>query len=435
MAEKDIAPSTVTADSGSAVEPVARAEMAATNGDVDPVAGPQRRDLGAGDQPRGTVPMSSLAAPGTKHARFMPPDFSISMRSGYGTATLDSTRSGKRHGMRGFDETYTDIVDFILRDTSRIWDDQDVGYIYDTYAPGCRVYDDNGMKYGVERVVFETIQSLNAFPDTRHYADDVIWAGDDDQGYATSHRAVNVGHHTGPWRWGPPTGRKLNTWVIANCVTRDNAIFQEWVLYNTAARLSQMGVDVVAAARGFGNEKGSGVHLSDQQSVEVERLLGGRNPEPYPVNDRDGNGFDVDYEVRALFHNVFNRRNLSAVDKAYAANVRWNGPTNRTGYGRAEVKGMARNLLATFPDLGMHVDEVYWMGNEADGFAVSARWTASGTHRGYGLYGRPTGRRVFIWGISQLYYVNGKIAEEWTLFNEFDMLSQILRDDAPGVLG
>ncbi len=403
--------------------------------DVRVVAADDRRGIGPDGQPRGTVPMSAMVAPGSTHARFMPPDFSISMRSGYGTATPDNARSATpRHSMHGFDPTYTDIVDYILRDTARIWDDQDVGWIYDTYAPGCRVYDDNGMKYGVERVVYETMQSINAFPDTRHYADDVIWAGDADQGYATSHRAVNVGHHTGPWKWGPPTGRKIHTWVIANCVTRDNAIFEEWVLYNTAARLAQVGIDVKAAARMAGNEK-IAVPLTDQQSTEVERLIGGRNPEPYPANSRKSAGLDVDYTVRALFHNVYNRRNLAAIDDIYSANVRWNAASNRSGYGRAEVRGLARSLLATFPDLGLAVDEVYWMGNDTDGFAVSVRWTATGTHRGYGLYGAPTGRRVLIWGLSQLYFVGGKIVEDWTLFNEFDVLSQILRDDAPNLLG
>ena len=403
--------------------------------DVRVVADENRRGLGPDGQPRGTVPMSAMVAPGSTHARFMPPDFSISMRSGYGTNTPDTQRAAhQRQPMRGFDPTYTDIVDYILRDTSRIWDDQDVGWIYDTYAPGCRVYDDNGMKYGVERVVYETMQSINAFPDTRHYADDVIWAGDDDQGYATSHRAVNVGHHTGPWKWGPPTGRKIHTWVIANCVTRDNAIFEEWVLYNTAARLAQLGIDVKAAAKIAGNEK-IAVPLTDQQSTEVERLIGGRNPEPYPANDRKGTGLDVDHTVRALFHNVYNRRNLAAIDDVYAPNVRWNAASNRSGYGRAEVRGLARSLLSTFPDLGFSVDEVYWMGNDTDGFAASVRWTATGTHRGYGLYGTPTGRRVLIWGISQLYFAGGKIVEDWTLFNEFDVLSQILRDDAPNLLG
>lgn len=388
------------------------------------------------EQPPGTVPMSALATPGSTHARYMPPDFSISLRSGYGTVYPSNEPRTRRQPMRGFEPTYLDIVDYIVRDTSRIWDQQDVGYIYDTYAPGCRVYDDEGMKYGVERVVFETMQAINAFPDTRHYADEVIWAGDEDQGFATSHRAVNVGHHTGPWRWGPPTGRKVNLWVIANCVTRDNAIFEEWVLYNTGARLAQLGIDLVDAARTIGNQK-TAVPLTEHQAGEVERIIGGQLPAPYPANPRTtgpNDTLDVDYEVRALFHNVYNRKNLAAIDQAYAQNVRWNAATNRSGYGRSEVKAMARMLMSTFPDLGLHVDEVYWMGNDTDGYAVSVRWSASGTHRGYGLYGKPTGRRVFLWGLSQLYFQHGRIVEDWMLFNEIDVMAQILKDEATDLL-
>ena len=153
----------------------------------------------------------------------------------------------------------------------------------------------------------------------------MIWAGDEDQGFATSHRAVNVGYHTGPWRWGPPTGRKINLWVIANCVTRDNAIFEEWVLYNTGARLSQVGIDLVEAARILGNEKGP-APLTEFQATEVERLLGSQVPTPYPANDSGSGSFDVDYEVRALFHNVYNRKNLAAIDKAYAQNSQMERP-------------------------------------------------------------------------------------------------------------
>ena len=180
--------------------------------------------------------------------------------------------------------------------------------------------------------------------------------------------------------------------MIANCVTRDNAIFEEWVLYNTGARLAQLGINLREAARTLGNEIGESP-LTDGQLTEVERLLGGKVPQPYPPA-APSEGLDVDHAVRALFHDVYNRRDLTAIDRAYAQNVRWNGPTNRTGYGRSEVKAMARNLLSTFPDLGVHVDEIYWMGNDVDGFSAAVRWTAAGTHRGYGLYGSPTGRRV-----------------------------------------
>ncbi len=71
--------------------------------------------------------------------------------------------------MRGFEDGYVDIIDWIIRITDRIWEDQDVGYIYDTYRTACRVYHDSGPQYGVETVVEQTIQSINAFPDSRHY--------------------------------------------------------------------------------------------------------------------------------------------------------------------------------------------------------------------------------------------------------------------------
>jgi predicted ester cyclase len=371
-----------------------------------------------GDAPAGA------SAPAARRA--MPTNYDIAVRpTGRGSEQVVPNGGERRQSMRGFEDGYVDIIDWIVRITDRIWEDQDVGYIYDTYSPGCAVYNDSGMVYGVEPVVEGTIQSIHAFPDARHYADDVIWAGDDEAGFATSHRAVNIGHHTGPWKWGPPSGKRIHLWVIANCVSLDNEIFEEWVLYNMGARLAQCGVDVPAAARRYGNEQLPDV--AARQFSEVERLAGGRKPRPYPASSAPG--FDVEHAVRGLFHDVFNRRDLSAVDKLYAPTVRWHGASNREGYGRRAVQAMARSLLATFPDLGLGVDEVYWMGNDADGYRVSVRWTATGTHRGHALYGEPTGRRVHLWGLSQLYFERGRIVDDWMLFNEFDVMAQILRDE------
>ena len=358
--------------------------------------------------------------------RVMPKDFSIAFEIGNGATKPGVERGPRKHSMKGFEDTYVDIVDYIIRITHRIWEDQDVGYIYDTYSPSCRVYDDGGPRHGIEQMVAGTIQRINAFPDMRHYADEVIWAGNDEQGFVTSHRALNIGYHTGHWRWGPPTGRKVNSWVIANCVIGDNEIYEEWVLYNLAAQLSQLGIDVAAAAKAHGNA-GALAPLTEREITEVHRLQGGQKPLPYPRYE--GRGFSVEHFIRQLFHDTFNRRDLSAIDRAYAPNVRWYGTTNRTGYGRSDVRAMARSLLATFPDLGLQVDEVYWMGNDDEGYRVSVRWTALGTHRGWSLYGDPTGRRVHIWGLQQMYIERGEIVEDWMLFNEFDVLAQILKDD------
>ena len=360
-------------------------------------------------------------------ARTMPTDYSIAVRPAYGsdTARAGRERGGRRQSMRGFEDTFTDIVDYIIRITHRIWEDGDVGYIYDTYAPGCLVYGDSGAHYGVEAVVEATMAAVHTFPDTRSWADDIIWAGDDVEGFITSHRYVTTGHHLGGWEHGPATGRKVDLWGIANCVSRENEIFEEWVLHNMCSRLMQVGVDIPTAARRYGNEL-HGVR-ADRHLPEVERLTGGRLPERYPSSA--GGGYHVETFVRGLWHDVFNRRDLSAVDRAYARTVRWNGTSNRSGYGRAYVKSQASALMATFPDLGMHVDDVHYMGNDADGYRVSLRWTALGTHRGFAMYGAPTGRRAHMWGISQLYVVGGRITEEWSCFNEFDVLAQLLADD------
>ncbi|HLI59010.1 MAG TPA: ester cyclase [Solirubrobacteraceae bacterium] len=359
--------------------------------------------------------------------RFTPaPDLSISVRARRARGELepDPTRP-RAQPMRGYEDTYVDIVDYIIRITDRIWEDQDVGYIYDTYSPGCRVYNHH-MQYGVESVLQHTLEALSAFPDARHIADDVIWAGNEDEGFATSHRAVNVGRHLGAWEWGPATGAKIQTWVIANCVSQENVIFEEWIQDNACQRLMQCGVDLRAAARRFGNA-GRMDSIGERELAEVDRLRAGRPPRRAAEPPRGTS--DLDALLRAYYHNLYNLRDLSAVDRLYSAGTRWHGPSDREGHGRQAPKAMARNLLATFPDLGVAVDEVYWMGSAGEGYAASVRWTGAGTHLGHSLYGEPTGRRVHLWGISQLYLRDGEVVEEYGLFNEFDVLAQLLRDE------
>ena len=81
-----------------------------------------------------------------------------------------------------------------------------------------------------------------------------------------------------------------------------------------------------------------------------------------------------------------------------------------------------------FPDLALQIDDLYWMGNDQDGYLAAVRWSILGTHRGNSIYGHPTGRAVKIWGISQHQIVAGKITAEWMLFNEFALMQQIFRD-------
>jgi predicted ester cyclase len=83
-------------------------------------------------------------------------------------------------------------------------------------------------------------------------------------------------------------------------------------------------------------------------------------------------------------------------------------------------------MSEAFPDLAMQTDEVYWMGNDTEGYLASVRWSATGTHRGHGMYSKPTGRPVRLWGITQYKIVQGQIVENWTMFNELNLLMQLL---------
>ena len=93
--------------------------------------------LAKGAAPNGAAPYvpgvrSQRQRPGR---RVMPSDFSIAFEIGNGASKPGVERGPRRQSMRGFEDTYVDIVDYIVRITHRIWEDQDVGYIYDTYAP------------------------------------------------------------------------------------------------------------------------------------------------------------------------------------------------------------------------------------------------------------------------------------------------------------
>jgi len=406
-------------------------EVPAKNADSTPTAAQSaaRSSLvsaSRSDEPtRSGSPEIAIAAPRLDCVH-MPKDFAISIAGSGGMDNLlFGPRRERRQPMRGFEETYVDIVDYITRITHRIWEERDFGYIYDTYRVDAAVNSGGGRKSGREEIVAETIQYSSAFPDLKLLADEVIWAGDEDRGFHTSHRIWETGTNTGWSEWGAPTNKQISHWVVANCLVSENQIYEEWVLDNTAALFSGLGFDIRELARR--SEPNSSLEAIPLVVGEVERLIGQGAPRPMdaPADDAD----DPDAIVRYALHMIWNWRKLSNVDRLYAANVRFHGATNRELYGRGDVKQYVTEMLAMFPDLVHHVDEVYYMGNATDGYKVSVRWSMVGTHTGSGIYGPATGRRMVQWGISQLDIRNGRVVEEWNMFNEFEVLQQLLREE------
>ena len=356
----------------------------------------------------------------------MPADHSVSLANYTRRGTPDEVRIPEYYGppqsLRGFEETYRNIIDYIVRITYRIWEDRDVEYIRDTYSDTSQVYDDYGLQLGDAKIVADTYHTTGAFSDIQLIADEIVWAGDDEVGFHTSHRTIIRGTNDGPSRYGPATGRTVDVLVFANCVALENEIFLEHVLYNNSSLLQQLGFDLHETVPGLAADPPAGWPRDD--SVWAGLKSAARPAAPLSVSE-PVSGFDPDRFVRGTFDALWNGRSFETLADAYVSGFEFQGPTDRAFRGARPYRDMLASIFAAFPDLETQVDEVYWMGNDAEGYLSAQRWSGEGTHAGAGLYGEPTGRRVQIWGITQHRIVAGRIVREWMLFNELDLLMQL----------
>ena len=327
----------------------------------------------------------------------------------------------QRQSMQGFDDKFVDIVDYIVRITHEIWEEKAIGRIYDTYAHNVLIHTTDGQTYGRDKVIADSIKTMAAFPDVRLYADDVIWCGNDEDGFHSSHRIIWVAHNTGYSIYGPPTGRRVVRQGIAHCFVKENRVVEEWICRDELAVIRQLGFDEHELAHKLATHDATNRKPTDHG--EVERLQGQAPPKILPP--KTSTGFDIEDFVRRSIHEIWNWRLLNKVDEYFAPTYLCNTSTNKKLYGLGDFKAYILSLLAAFPDAAMNIDHICWLGNEPDGYRVATRWTLQGTHQGPGVYGEPTGKRIRLMGITHQHIQAGKFVREWTAFDEFALLKQL----------
>ncbi|MCB9454246.1 MAG: hypothetical protein H6672_22660, partial [Anaerolineaceae bacterium] len=144
----------------------------------------------------------------------------ISLNNKGDIAHITVTDHPRLQSMCGFDDEFTDIVDYIIKITHRIWEEKAVGLIYDYYLHNAIIHTSNGDIYGREAVIANTLQTLAAFPDRRLFGDAVIWKHNPDDVYYSSHRITHEGLNTGSTWYGPPTHRRIHYRAIADCIVK-----------------------------------------------------------------------------------------------------------------------------------------------------------------------------------------------------------------------
>jgi len=332
---------------------------------------------------------------------------------------FDRQRSQSLHG---FDEDYTDIVDYIIRCTHKIWEEHGIGLIYTHYVHNVTVWTTSGRTYGREALLESTLQSLAAFPNRRLFGDEVIWAGNDQDGFQTSHRMTSVAKNTGYSWYGPPTGQLTTYCSIANCLVKENRIVEEWVVSDTLGQLQQLGFDKRAAIEKL-VQGSSRSGLKPREYSLPERVIGQTVPVSLPP--LTSHGFDVEAFVRRSVHEVWNWRLLNKIDAYYVPDYICHTTCERHLRGLGHYKAFVLTMLGTFPDAVMSIEQFYAMGTATEGYRTMTRWNLQGTHKGPGPYGEPTGQPFYLMGISHHIVKEGRFVEEWTFFDEVALLQQL----------
>ena len=323
--------------------------------------------------------------------------------------------------MPGFDPEFSDIVDYILRITHRIWEGKQVGLCRDYYSEDCPVYTLAGYAEGAEQVTRNTLRTLAGFPDRTLHAENIIWGGDAETGYHTSHLICTNMTNLGPSEFGPATGARAQILVIAHCVIRENRIVEEWLVRDNLALAEQLGIDPLEHAR-----RQAQIPLDPDSTFagwlasETRRVgLQTRDRVPYPAQDAAAG-------VTAALQNIWNARLLGDCRLLYAGNARLHASARPVYDGVDKIIEFYLSLLGALPDARLSVD--YTCTNAMrDGDYVAVRWTLAGTHEGGALWGPPTGAPLLILGESQYRLVDGKVAEEWLVFDELAVLTQVER--------
>ncbi len=336
-------------------------------------------------------------------------------------ASMPSAGAGGRtQPMAGFEDRFVDIVDYIVRITDEIWMDRAVGYVYETYDHACTIYSSYGVVRSVEEVIAGTVQTLNAFPggDIRHL--NVAWRGNERDGFYTSHLGHSRSTNLGPTRFGPATVKRTSIRFAADCISRDNRIFVEWLVRDNGALVRQLGFDIHDAAR----------RIAAQPTPEIFIVAPAMRLEGQaPRGPLDGPAATIDGWARHLFHELWNLRRLDRIARWYADDVTIHAAGGRTAQGRRELGTLILHIQAALPDAVLRVEHVCHS-DEADGVIVAVRWMLEGTTRAGGVLGRcPEGKAVFMMGISHLRLgPEGLIVEEWMLFDEVGVLAQAYRE-------
>jgi predicted ester cyclase len=316
-----------------------------------------------------------------------------------------------------------DIVRFILQTTHEIWDEKNFDRIHDYFAEDFISYGAQGREFGDLNELYKyALTRTAAFPDTRVFVDDLLWTGDEERGFKTSHSFTVTATNTGESRYGEPTDKRLRLTGIANC--KVEKIDGEWKYTEERAEDDQFAI-LRACTPG---ETGPYPELPDQTSDAKSATDSESTDESADGDSSDDSasaasdpateesvevstdGFDPAAYLRELTRQIWNERSIGAIEDYYAEDVVVEAASGRSLRDVTALRDDVLQRQAAFPDLELTVEDLMVV-EEDGGYNSSVAYRVSATHDGPSRYGNASGQPVTYTGI-----VNRKIRNvggEW----------------------
>ena len=318
--------------------------------------------------------------------------------------------------MKGFDKKYKNFPDYILKMTEQIWEGKDVESIGKFYTKDIPVRSPFGVTYGNKPVIDATYATLKEFPNRQLLGEDVIWNGNDEIGYHSSHRILSKGTHLGDGFYGKPSGKDIYYRVIADCACKENQVYDEWIVRDQGAMVRQIGYSPKEFAKKIIESEGGILTASKLFDCETDKSSN-YEPEIFKKGSKAE-------KYSEILKNIFNYNyKFEGYDRA--ANIFW--PGNKIGHGREVIKEKWNSLKATFSNIKFTIEHVGFLEEVGQNPRISVRWFLEGTHSNDSMdYDKASNKKIFIMGINHAEFYSNSIIREWVLFDEVAIWKQIL---------
>lgn len=317
--------------------------------------------------------------------------------------------------MKGFAEHWKDLPDYILGITHEIWESRGIETLNHYYAPDIPMRFPEGVSIGNQRTINGTLATLAEFPDRQLTGEDVIWSGNDEDGYLSSHRLLTMGTHTGGGYFGPPTGKRFIIRAIADCAAINNQINDEWLIRDTAGIVRQLGMEPVKFAQELIEREG-GPASCTQPFIPAVDVAG-------PYQGR-GNDNEWGQNLSAILSSIMNK-DLSVIQKEYDRAVQTEHPESTTVHSWADTEAQWMSLRSSFPSATFSIEHQIGRDDPLLSPRAAVRWSLHGKHDGWGMFGKPTGTDVYVMGFTHAEFGPYGLRREFTLFDPVSIWKQI----------